>query len=237
MRRYWDRRAVEDPFFFVDNRLAYRDPDVAKFWEEGRRDLDTLLGTLGVTVEPADEVVEIGCGIGRLTRVLAERGASVRAIDVSERMLDLAREHNAHVTNVEWILGDGESLRPIEDASADACVSHVVFQHIPDEEITLGYVREMGRVLRPRGWAAFQISNAPAIHRRRALGERVRGFLAGALGRGPRGQARPAWLGSAVDLDRLRETARAAGMSAERVEGAGTQMCLVLLRRDGMDAS
>jgi len=48
---------------------------------------------------------------------------------------------------------------------------------------------------------------------------------------GPRGQHHPAWLGSAVDLDELRQTAAAAGLDVERVEGAGTQFCLVMLRR------
>ena len=48
--------------------------------------------------------------------------------------------------------------------SVDGCFSHVVFQHIPDPPITLNYVREMGRVLRPGGWALFQVSNDPTIH-------------------------------------------------------------------------
>jgi SAM-dependent methyltransferase len=146
-------------------------------------------------------------------------------------MLAEARAHNAELTNVEWILGDGVSLAPIADASADVVHSDVVFQHIPDPEITLGYVREIGRVLRPGGWAAFQISNDPSVHRSRSLGERTRAAIGRPLGRSPRGQGHPAWLGSAIDLDRLREVARAAGMAVERVDGAGTQHCLVLLRR------
>jgi SAM-dependent methyltransferase len=237
MRRFWDRRAGEDAFFFVDNRLAYRDPDAARFWQSGRRDLDTILDELGIAVGPDEEIVEIGCGVGRLTRVLADRGRNVRALDVSERMLDLARGYNAHLQNVEWLLGDGTNLAPVADASADACFSHVVFQHIPDPDITLGYVREMARVLRPGGWAAFQVSNAPGVHRRRSLLQRLRGLVQAIRRRGPWGQGNPAWLGSAVDLDRLRVTAESAGLTTERIEGAGTQMCLVLLRRRATGAA
>jgi SAM-dependent methyltransferase len=156
----------------------------------------------------------------------------VRALDVSERMLDLAREHNGSLANVEWLLGDGASLAGVETASADACVSHVVFQHVPDPNITLAYVREMGRVLRPGAWAAFQISNDPDIHRpRRGLG-RLRDALKAAAGRAPKGQGDPAWRGSAVELDALRAAAADGGMTVERVEGAGTQYCLALTRRD-----
>ena len=230
MREFWDARAEEDAFYFVDNRLEYGSPDLEHFWSGGREGLDLLLGDLGVELGGADDVVEIGCGVGRMTRALAERAATVRAVDVSERMLALAREHNPHHRNVEWILSDGRSLAPIASRSADVCHSDVVFQHLPDPEITLGYIAEMGRVLRAGGWAAFQVSNAPAIH---SLGPLTRLRLAAraAAGRGPRGQSDPRWRGSAVDLDRLRAVAGRSGMRVERTSGEGTQYCRVLLRK------
>ncbi|HWH44347.1 MAG TPA: class I SAM-dependent methyltransferase [Thermoleophilaceae bacterium] len=228
MRRFWDERAGEDAFFFVDDRQAYRGTDEAAFWASGEEGLDALLSILGVELDPAHDVVEVGCGVGRMTRAIAARARSVRALDVSERMLALAREHNPALESVEWVHGDGRSLAGIEDASADAVVSHVVFQHIPDPQVTLGYVREIGRVLRPGGFAAFQVSNDPDVHRPR-IGLRDR--LAALLGRAPRGQSRPEWLGSAVDLGELRTAAAAGGTDVERVEGEGTQFCLVLLRR------
>jgi SAM-dependent methyltransferase len=231
MRRFWDDRAREDAFYFVDNRLRYRQPDLDRFWAGGRKDLDLVLDLLGVRIEPGDRVVEIGCGVGRLTRPIAERRAKVQALDVSPRMLEIARDHCEGLDNVDWILGDGRSLAPIGARSADACISHVVFQHIPDPEITLGYVSEIGRVLRPAGWAALQVSNAPALHRRRSAMERARMFVLSRIARAPRGQAHSAWLGSSIDLGRLGRTAAEAGMDLERVRGEGTQMCLVLLRR------
>jgi SAM-dependent methyltransferase len=231
MREFWDARADENPLYFVDNRLAYSDPDTEAFWAGGEEVLDAVHAHLGVDIAPDADVVEIGCGVGRLTRALARRAASVRAVDVSERMLAQARAHNPELGNVEWLLGDGESLGGIADSSADVVHSFVVFQHIPDPAITLGYVREIGRVLRPGGWAAFQISNDPEIHRPRPAAERIRAALHRLLRRGPAGQNHPAWRGSAVDLERLDEVAEEAGMAVERVTGAGTQQCLVLTRR------
>jgi SAM-dependent methyltransferase len=224
MRRFWDDRAAEDPFFFVDNRLDYGSPDLERFWASGEEDVGTILDAVGMRIEPDDDLVEIGCGVGRLTRALAARGRSIRAVDVSERMIELAREHNPELRNVEWIVGDGTTLTGIADASADVCFSHVVLQHLPDPEISLGYIREMGRVLRPGGWAAFQFSNAPSVHRRPGPLARLR------RGR-PRALGDPRWLGSSLRLDAVSTAARGGGLSVERVVGEGRQHCVALARK------
>jgi SAM-dependent methyltransferase len=227
-KEFWNARAEENAFHFVDNRIDYLSPDEERFWADGERDLATLLELVGVQLTGTEDVVEIGCGVGRLTRPLAAGGRTVRALDVSSTMLRLAAEHNPALTNVEWIEGDGTSLAPIEAGSADACVSHVVFQHIPDPRITLGYVAEIGRVLRPGGWAVFQISNDPSVHERRPGG---RDRLKAVLGRRPKGQAHPNWRGSHVEIEDLRDTAARAGMEIERLVGEGTQYCVVRMMR------
>jgi SAM-dependent methyltransferase len=229
MQQFWDERAKEDAFYFVDNRIAYRDPaQEARFWAGGVEDLDLLLRLSEIEVKPADRVVEIGCGVGRLTRVLSERAASVKALDVSAEMLQQAGEHNGHLDNVEWVHGDGLSLTGIPDGEADLVVSHVVFQHIPDPQITLGYVREMGRVLKPGGVAGFQVSNDSTVHRASAgLVDKLRA----ALGRAPKGQTHAAWVGSAVELDDLRAAAADGGLDVEKLVGEGTQYMLVRLRK------
>ncbi|MEJ7786770.1 MAG: class I SAM-dependent methyltransferase [Solirubrobacteraceae bacterium] len=227
MGRFWDARAREDALFFVDDRLRYAEGDLDGFFAGGEEVLRAFERLLGVAFADGDRVVEIGCGAGRITRAIAARAQAVVAVDVSAEMLARARELNPDIANVEWLLGDGTSLRGVEGGSADVVFSHVVFQHLPDPALTLGYVREMGRVLRQGGWAAFQVSNDPAVHRRAGLRHRVRALV----GRAPRGQAHPAWVGSAVDFDVLRKTAAEAGLDVERVTGKGTQFCLLSLRR------
>jgi SAM-dependent methyltransferase len=232
MRKFWDARAREDAFHFVDSREPLGAPDPERFWREGERDLDTILGLLELTVRQNDLVLDIGCGVGRLTRVLAGRAGHVLALDVSPEMLRRAQELNGHLNNVTWLQGDGESLAGVDDASVDAAVSHVVFQHIPNPKITLGYVAELGRVLRPGGWAAFGISTDPELHRPRepqGQGASRRELLRGLAGRKPK--EKPEWLGSFVPLDALGAVATRAGLDLERIEGANTQYTYVRARR------
>jgi SAM-dependent methyltransferase len=224
MQRFWDERAKEDAFYFVDNRLDYGAPDVERFWDGGEEALGLLLEIAQASIEPGHTVLDIGCGLGRLTRAAAARAERVLALDVSAEMLRQARELNAGLGNVEWIHGDGHTLEPIPDASVDCCISLVVFQHIPDPAITLGYMREIGRVLRPGGFAAFQVSTDERLHHpNQPWRSRVRSLV----GRAPRGQANPAWVGSAVPVADLRAVCEEAGLELERVEDPGRQYTTV----------
>lgn len=227
MGAFWDERAKEDAFFFVDDTQEYRGTDEERFWAEGDRVVDLLLGMAGVTLRGDETVVDVGCGVGRLSRALSARVTAVHALDVSSEMLRQAQEANGHLANVSWHQGDGTSLQPVADGSVDGVFSHVVFQHIPDPEITYGYVREMGRVLKPGGWAVFQVSNDPGIH----AAEHKTSKLKALLGRAPKGRDDPRWRGSAVDLDRLAAAAAEGGCSVTGTENAGTQFCIVALRR------
>src|SRR3954451_3168473 len=224
MAAFWDARAREDAFFFVDDRLEYGSPDEERFWAGGAEALDAMLRVVGApAIEPTDTVLDLGCGLGRLTRVLAGRARHVVALDVSAEMLARAQELNAGLDNVEWVLGDGRTL---PDVRVDVAVSFVVLQHVPDAAISLGYVRELGRVL--DGWAVLHVSNDPSVHEQApSPAQRV----AAAVGRAPKGQADPRWRGSAVDLGELEATARDAGLRIDATAGEGTQWCFVKASR------
>ena len=222
--RFWDERARENAFFYVDSEIGYDDPDTDAFWRRGEEVVDRVLGMVDLELRGDETVLDVGCGVGRLTRALARRVAKVQGLDLSGAMLALAREHNADLANVEWIHGDGRSLAGVGDASVDGVFSHVVFQHVPDPRITLGYVREMGRVLATGGWALFQVSTDPALHR-------PPGGVAGRARLLLRGRRDRAWWGSHVEMPALRDAAHEGGLSVERVLGERTQFTTVLARR------
>lgn len=73
----------------------------------------------------ADTVVEIGVGLGFLTRELAARAGRVVAVEIDGRLFALARADLADLGNLEWVHGDalagpGRSLHPAIAAAAPA---------------------------------------------------------------------------------------------------------------------
>jgi SAM-dependent methyltransferase len=88
-------------------------------------------------------VLDVGCGPGELAeRIATELGAEVVAVDISLRMVELARGRglDAHV-------GDVQDL-PFRDGEFDCAVAAWMLFHVPD--LDRG-VRELARVLRPGG--------------------------------------------------------------------------------------
>src|SRR3954471_6836944 len=79
--RYWDERARENALYFVDNEVGYDDPDTEAFWLRGEGVVQKMIDLVGLTTAPQEVIVDIGCGVGRLTRALAERAAHVYGVD------------------------------------------------------------------------------------------------------------------------------------------------------------
>lgn len=239
MRAFWDAKARENAMYYIHSELDYAHVDEKSFWDSGADNLDRTLGPFGVSIAPTDRVVEIGCGIGRMTRAIAAQAAHVVGIDVSAEMIDRGRRALADLDNVELMVGNGRDLHGIPDASADVVYSFIVFQHIPDPAITCGYIREIGRVLRPGGWTVFQVSEQPEIHRPEtwARSENLRLKISQWLGRAPKGRLDPQWLGSALTRQQLLEALRDGGLEVISTGGDGTQYCFVHARRPAPGAT
>ncbi len=93
-------------------------------------------------------VLELGCGMGFDTIPLAQAGARVVAIDLSEKCLGLTRRHLAwYGTQAELRSGNAESLE-FADESFDIVVARGLLMFTPDPAAVLG---EALRVLRPCG--------------------------------------------------------------------------------------
>jgi SAM-dependent methyltransferase len=103
-----------------------------------------------LAARPGERVLEVGCGLGADARELAAQvapGGSVVAVDVSESMLNAARERHDPSLDVTYERADVLEL-PYDDGSFDAIRIERVLQHVGDPARACA---ELARVLRPGG--------------------------------------------------------------------------------------
>jgi SAM-dependent methyltransferase len=122
--------------------------------------INLLLGVIEPALKPAlrkgARVLDLGCGVGDLTRAMARRHPTVGfvGVDVSPAMLHLARSQPKGPGTVRFVLGDGRTLPRV--GALDGAWSVVLFQHIPPEARE-GYVREVAERLLPGGIFCVQL--------------------------------------------------------------------------------
>lgn len=102
--------------------------------------------------EPGEEWLDLGSGAGNLAELAAGAGAHVTGIDLSPRLVEVARARaEAAGYHIHYRVGDAERL-DVGDASMDVVVSSVGMIFAPDHDAV---VRELARVVRPGGRLGF----------------------------------------------------------------------------------
>ena len=161
MRQEWEQRARENPRFFICTDV----PDTEdEFIASGRRDYQLHVRSFfdSVGFDPKGKsALEIGCGIGRMTRFFCKDFAAVTAVDISPAMIERARMGAAQ--RARFLVVSGCDLAGVEDHSVDFAFSYIVFQHIPDKRAILRYVEEIGRVLKPSGLFHLHLNGLPYL--------------------------------------------------------------------------
>ncbi len=134
----------------VYDRIGSRQ-DTQAFYEDRATDILVRYGEFAT----ARRVLEFGCGTGRFaSRLLAthlSEAARYRALDLSPKMVDLARERLAPFgARVEVVLTDGSPPTAEPPASCDRFVSNFVLDLLSEDDI-LCVVREAHRIVEPGG--------------------------------------------------------------------------------------
>ena len=134
----------------LENRLRAQWTKYAQDWIETDQAvrtgmLDTwMLDALGDVSDKS--VIDIGCGEGRFCRLLSDLGAEVTGVDLTEALIERAREVGSK--RETYLLGDAEDLEGVADDGFDLAVSYVVLVDLVDYRRS---IREAYRVLRPGG--------------------------------------------------------------------------------------
>ena len=104
-------------------------------------------------LRPDAAVLDIGCGIGRIERVLAPLVGPISAIDVSSGMIEEARRRCRDLANVTFEQCGGRDLAGFGDRSFDLVLAVDSFPYLfaADPEIVVRHLRDAARILRPDG--------------------------------------------------------------------------------------
>ncbi len=123
--------------------------------EEGHRAVAGIILDM-MDLRPDSRILDLGCGTGWATRLLAARAPNGHAIglDISEEMIRHARDHGDNPPNVNFRVLAGDRF-PFHDGVFTHCLSIESLYYHPDIRATL---REVHRVLAPGGRAFLMVN-------------------------------------------------------------------------------
>lgn len=220
MKEDWNRRAVENARWYI-NTLRL-DQSEEEFDRSGREGIEQwILPQIDLLTQRADprklRFLEIGCGIGRMTRHLASIFGEVFAVDVSGEMISRAQSRLVGLPNVHLFETSGTDLAPLPDDFFDIIYSIFVFQHVPTKDAIRSTLVDAWRTLRPGGLLHFQTNGVTADS-----------FLS---------ISKNTWVGETYSATDVRELAAQIGADVVSIYGADSLYCFSTLRKPLQDKS
>ena len=161
----WDRFARQNALGAILSRDGqFDDWDLQEFLATGRADCARFLTSLDrvAPAVPKTRALDFGCGVGRISRAMADHFAEVVGVDASESMIEQARILHADCDRCRFLLNREPSLGILPTASFPVVYSRIVLQHI-EPAIARKYITELIRVLIPGGVLMFQLPESGTI--------------------------------------------------------------------------
>jgi ubiquinone/menaquinone biosynthesis C-methylase UbiE len=149
------RRSAREAELKARNELRYTEENIQRYMNptaDSAHGLEYAYYLLGDVRGKA--VLDLGCGTGENTVLLARRGAEVHSLDISDSLVELAKKRlvaNNIRGGVSFHVGSAHEM-PFPDNSFDVVFGMAILHHL-DLELTS---REVWRVLRPGGYAIFK---------------------------------------------------------------------------------
>ena len=100
-------------------------------WDHNNHYHSFLLSQLPIK---GQTVLEIGCGTGAFSRLLAQRFERVIAIDLSPKMIEVAQQHSQHFDNIDFQVADILQWQ-FPKEKFDVIASIATFHHLPLENL------------------------------------------------------------------------------------------------------
>lgn len=124
----------------------------AEILQAATNEIVRLLESWGL-VHPKQDVLDLGCGTGRMEKALAPKLATIVGIDLSPQMVAAACRECSSLANVKLLLSSGLDLAPIQSDAFGLVLSIDSFPYVVQSGWPLveRFFEEVTRVLRPEG--------------------------------------------------------------------------------------
>jgi SAM-dependent methyltransferase len=165
IQKEWVGLGERDPYWSVLTQPEYTLQDFEqnrdKFFKSGDGLAYLFLSALrrnGINPNLIDTLLEVGCGVGRVTAHLAKNVNKIIAVDISKPHLDLADDYfkKAGITNVQ--LQQWKDMRTLYQLPrVDVVYSVITLQHNPPP-VSAWILKMLLNALRPGGVAYFQLA-------------------------------------------------------------------------------
>jgi len=177
VREFWEKNPMN---YDWENKHTKHEEGTKKFYERIDRDFFKAETHLAINKKPFakiipfdwiknKEVLEVGCGLGSVSQLMAEHEAKVTAIDLTprgvkntNRRFELLRKEHPEMktlTDCKAIEADAQKL-PFEDSKFDFVISWGVIHHAPD---TRRCMKEIYRVLKKGGMTSGMVYHKNSI--------------------------------------------------------------------------
>lgn len=136
--------------------------DAHRFVWSGRLTVTRILSILdagGAALGEIHDVLDFGCGCGRLLGHVAKLpgSRSLAGCDTDRENVVWCQDHlsvSANGLPIQFAVNSLTPPLPYSDAMFDLVYSYSVFTHVQPQD-QVGWLRELGRLIRPGGWLVF----------------------------------------------------------------------------------
>lgn len=246
MREQWNSIAQINAFYGVDSIDEFEKSNIDEnlFYKRGAETVERFLEEIKLRNTVQMSMAEIGCGLGRMSHCFADKFGKVYSFDVSDEMIRRATAKFREKKNLEFILGSGSDLKPLNSSSVDFVFSFIVLQHVLTADIVLNYIKETGRVLKKNGIAFLQfrtytpVKNENRFHLVKIFPRPLRKLIKGIIKPEHSGVMQnddyksldekysneyKVWHGCSVNIYDAKKTFAKAGLKLVKVEGVNSQ--------------
>ena len=121
-------------------------------------DWNYLVASLTKRIEFSDRLIELGASVPEKTKELAVLCSEVIGVELMPERIP-----TPPLPNVHYVIDDAQHLSTLPDSSANILVAAHLIEHLPDD---IAFLKTIGRILSPQGFAIISTPNRRRLIRR-----------------------------------------------------------------------